>query len=166
MLPLFAAALIISLLGFLTLLRGVHARMRTARSVSGRRAASAIRYRPMLRLLNEEGVGSGPVRAFRARRRAIFRKYLRCLVQDYGQLLAGIRLAMVASGVDRPELARALAKNRFLFMLAICRIEFALVAHAAGFNAPGIPDLSGLIAGVDVLRGQLNVFQPGLVPAR
>src|SRR5580693_9260893 len=82
---------------------------------------SADRYRPMLRLLSDEDLNfvpakSGLRRSLRARRRELFRSYLRCLARDYAHLLAGVRAVMVQSGMDRPELAHALAKNRTLFL--------------------------------------------------
>jgi len=168
MMPLFATALLITVVGFLAILKTVHSRMQFARNASGKPAPAAARYRPMLRLLTETGIGTADPRAFRARRRAIFRKYLRCLTRDYAQLLAGVRTAMVESGVDRPDLAKALARNRFLFMVAICRIELALAAHAVGVEKIGLGtlDVSGLIHGLDVLRAQLPNFEESFVPAR
>ena len=44
-----------------------------------------------------------------------------------------------------------LAKNRTMFALAICRIEFSLALHAAGV---GTVDVSGLVEAFDHLRQQ------------
>jgi len=41
----------------------------------------------------------------------MFRGYLRCLTKDYARLLSGIREMMVESGVDRPDLAKALVRK-------------------------------------------------------
>jgi hypothetical protein len=122
----------------------------------------ADRYRPMLRLLADEDLDSVSVspalRArIRARRREIFRSYLRCLTKDYARLLAGIRQIMVESGIDRPDLARALAKNRLMFALALCRIELNLQIHAIGI---GKVDVSGLVEALDSLRGAVDVLTP------
>ena len=46
------------------------------------------------------------------------------------------------SGADRPDLARALAKNRTLFMLAVYKVEFRLALHSLGV---GKVDISGLV---------------------
>jgi len=123
------------------------------------------RYRPMLRLLSDDDLEFVPAHlraGLRADRRMLFRRYLKCLSKDYARLLAGIRMAMVRSGVDRPELARALAKNRFLFAVAVCRIEYRLALHAAGL---GRVDVSGLVAALDALRTQVAVFTPATMGA-
>ena len=116
----------------------------------------------MLRLLSEEDfslAGSNPILRAKigARRRELFRGYLRCLTKDYARLLAGIRRLMVESGVDRPDLAKALAKNRYLFALALCRIEINLQLHALGI---GKVDVSGLVNALDALRNTVNVMTP------
>lgn len=118
------------------------------------------RYRPMLRLLDDRDVQFASVnpklaRTLKAERRKLFRTYLACLTRDYGRLLAGIRVAMVQSGIDRPDLARALAKNRTLFALAVCKIEFRLAMHAAGI---GRVDVSGLVEAFETLRTQVGIF--------
>src|SRR5579872_7468947 len=95
-------------------------RMRVPTANAGKfPVVSADRYRPMLRLLADEdlefvSVNSNLHKVLRTRRRELFRSYLRCLARDYALLLAGVRAVMVHSGVDRPELAHALAKNRAL----------------------------------------------------
>src|SRR5947209_10650087 len=78
------------------------------------------RYRPMLRLLDDSDLrllprNSSLYKTVRAERRKLFRSYLACLTKDYGRLLAGLRMVMAKSSVDRPDLVRALAKNRTLF---------------------------------------------------
>lgn len=112
------------------------------------------RYHPMLRLLAADDFAlsaSNPIlaRDLKTRRISLFRRYLRCLTRDYGRALEGIRLVMVQSGVDRPDLARALVKNRVLFALAICRIEIRLVLFSFGI---GRIDVSGVVEAFDRLR--------------
>ena len=123
-------------------------------------AISADRYRPMLRLLSDEDLSfvsaNGNLRkTLRARRRELFRRYLRCLTRDYAWLLAGVRSAMVQSGMDRPDLARALAKNRTLFMITIYKVEFRLALHAVGM---GKVDISGLVDALEALRSQVSAL--------
>lgn len=120
-------------------------------------ALSADRYRPMLRLLSDDDLAfvssdSKLQSMLRAKRRALFRGYLRCLTRDYAQLLAGVRQTMVQSGVDRPDLARALAKNRVLFAMALCKVEYRLVLHSAGI---GHIEIAGLVDALEVLRRQV-----------
>jgi len=125
-------------------------------------ALATDRYRPMLRLLADADLnflpsGSALRHTVAVQRRAFFRAYLRCLTRDYARLLAGIRLAIVQSGVDRPDLTRALAKNRFLFAVAICRVEYRLALHAAGL---GHVEIGGLVDALESLRSQVSVLTP------
>ena len=119
----------------------------------------------MERLLSEADdnlVGGNPAlrRKFRVERRKLFRRYLACLTRDYGCLLNGIRLTMVESGTDRPDLLHALAKNRVYFALAICRIEYRLALHVVGL---GTVDISGMVTAFETLREQMTGF--AAVPA-
>lgn len=127
-------------------------------------AASALpeadRYRPMLRLLAEDDLAFLPAdrklrQKLRGKRRKLFRGYLRCLTRDYAHLLAGVRQAMVHSEVDRPDLARALARNRILFALAICKIDYHLLLHAMGI---GKVDISSLVEALETLRAQVGAL--------
>jgi hypothetical protein len=129
---------------------------------------SADRYRPMLRLLSDDdmefvGANSSLKRTLRSRRRELFRSYLRCLMRDYAQLLGGVRAVMVRSGVDRPDLAQALAKNRVLFVIAVCKVEYRLALHTVGV---GTVDITGLVDALEALRGQVNVLSAAPVAAR
>ena len=122
----------------------------------------ANRYKPMLRLLSDsdlEFAASNPkLRGrIRSQRREMFRGYLCCLTKDYARLLSGIRGMMVESAIDRPDLAKALARNRALFALALCRIELHLQLHALGI---GKVDVSGLVEALDSLRGAVSVMTP------
>jgi len=125
-------------------------------------------YKPMLRLFSSEDlelVSSNKVLAkqLKQQRTQIFRGYLRSLTRDYGRLLAGIRVAMLQSGVDRPDLASALVKNQLLFALAVCRIEYRLWLQNAGL---GTVDVSALVNAIDTLRSQVSVMNPALAAAR
>lgn len=131
------------------------------RSLGSAAATTALlpanRYRPMLRLLSDDDLAFVATnarlqRTLRAKRRVLFRGYLRCLTRDYAQLLAGVRQTMVQSGADRPDLARALAKNRILFALSVCKVEYRLALHAAGI---GHIEIAGLVDAMEVLRTQV-----------
>jgi len=141
------------------------ARMRllnSAAQTNNKGLPDADRYRPMLRLLSDvdlDFVSASPALRgkIRARRREMFRGYLLCLTKDYARLLSGLRGMMVESGVDRPDLAKALAKNRLMFALALCRIELNLQLHTLGI---GKVDVSGLVEALDTLRGAVSVMTP------
>jgi hypothetical protein len=112
------------------------------------------RYQPMLRLLTDAEfafAGNNVVlrRQMMKERHKLFREYLRCLARDYGQLLNGIRLVMLNSDCDRPDLAKALAMSRANFALSLCRIEISLRMHQFGI---GSVDVSGLVRALDSLR--------------
>jgi len=160
MFALFTGGLILIVFGLIALQFVL--KMRSLRSAEAGSAASMApdRYRPMLRLLSDDDFAfisddRKLQRQLRARRRALFRGYLSCLTKDYAHLLACVRQAMVQSGVDRPDLARALAKNRALFAIAICKVEFRLALHATGF---GSVDISGLVQALETLRNQVGVL--------
>jgi hypothetical protein len=137
-------------------------KMRSLRAVEagGPASVAADRYRPMLRLLSDDDLAFVSAntklqKELRAKRRNLFRCYLACLTRDYAHLLACVRQAMVHSGVDRPDLARALAKNRVLFAIAVCKVEFRLALHVIGV---GTVDISGLVQALEAMRGQVRVL--------
>ncbi len=139
-------------------------RMRLLNAVTLSQASlpDADRYRPMLRLLSDTDLNFVSVspalrRTIRSRRREMFRGYLLCLTKDYARLLGGVRHVMVESGVDRPDLAKALAKNRMMFAYALCRVELNLKLHALGI---GKVDVSVLVESLDALRGAVAVMTP------
>lgn len=121
---------------------------------------SAHQYRAVLRLSTDEDLdfawlNTAAQREARAQRRQVFRNYLRRLSLDYGRLLAGMRRVMVQSGVDRPDLAKALLRNRVLFAIALCRIDVRLGLHVLGID--GL-DASKLVEAFDVLHNKAGVF--------
>ena len=160
---LFIVTLVLITFGFIALqflLKMRYLQSQPAGIEGGSPLLGADRYRPMLRLLSDDDLAfvsadSKLHRTLRTRRRELFRGYLHCLTRDYARLLAGVRQAMVNSGADRPDLARALAKNRVLFAIAICKVEFRLALHATGV---GKVDISGLVGALEALRGQVTVL--------
>lgn len=146
-------------------------RLRRLQAIAQSNASIVVanRYRPMVRLLADEDAlfvssNKAMVRKLRTERRRIFRSYLDCLTKDYGRLLNGVRLSMVRSGVDRPDLAQALAKNQISFTIALCRIEFRLLLHQVGI---GKVDVTGLVDAMDALCTQVSFLtQAPLVMAR
>jgi hypothetical protein len=126
------------------------------------------RYQPMLRLLSPEdddlvSANKSLAKNLKKQRIQIFREYLSCLSGDYGRLLAGLRWAMVNSGVDRPDLAAAIAKNETMFALALCRVEYRLFLHSLGLSTV---DVSALVESIGVLRNQVSAFNPTMTAVR
>jgi hypothetical protein len=123
---------------------------------------SAGRYRPMQRLLDEtdeQFLSSHPAfdkkmaRKVRAERRTIFRGYLRCISRDYGRICSSIRTLMVQSDVDRPDLAKALARSEMLFVAGLFAVECRLFLHTVGW---GTVDVRHLVASLEGMRIQLQ----------
>lgn len=119
------------------------------------------RYRPMFRLLDESDCGfiasgfpgSSNLRRFRAERRSLFRVYLRNLGADHARIVGAIRDLLVASQLDRPDLAKALYRCQMMFALAMISVEFKLLLHAMGI---GTVDVRSLVAAVEGLQLQLQ----------
>jgi hypothetical protein len=143
------------------------AHMRTLSAHKGCEASAVDpdRYRPMLRLLSvaDSELIADPAlrRKLRTQRCDLFRDYLRHLTDDYGKVLAEVRSIMVQSGTDRPDLAKALVRNRVLFAVALCRIEFRLQLYAVGIGkAEGVKlDALGLMEALYILRGQFSFVE-------
>ena len=160
MISTFFAFLLLIVLGTAGLLFWSKFRALSSVAASNSFSLSTDRYRPMLRLLSENDLtyvarNAKLHKALCAGRRKIFREYLRCLTRDYARLLAALRYVMVQSGTDRPDLARAIARNRILFAIAICRIEVHLALHASGLSTV---DISNLVEALEVLRSQVRVL--------
>ncbi|MGD0362214.1 MAG: hypothetical protein ABSC93_15170 [Bryobacteraceae bacterium] len=127
---------------------------------------SIARYRPMERLLSEEdyrflasqpGFDRGMLRRLRSERRKIFRGYLACLSRDVSLVGAALRLMMMYSAQDRPDLARILYKQQAIFALGMMGVQWRLVLHACGM---GTVDVSGLVRGMEFMRMELRQMIP------
>jgi hypothetical protein len=140
---------------------------RTLRAAELARAARLIdvtRYQPMQRLLSTSDLAlvAGDkelTKLLRKRRYKVFRSYLRCLTKDYGALLGGVRLMMVQSQVDRPDLAGLLFKGELRFSVSLCKIEAALLLYRFGIATPDVHTL------VDQVRSLGTEMQAPALPA-
>src|SRR5215470_6670287 len=82
------------------------------------------RYRPMIRLLDgaelaslrsQPGFTAQDATKLRIQRCRMFRGYLNSLSLDFGRVCGAIKLLMVQSKDDRPDLAATLIRQQFLF---------------------------------------------------
>ena len=127
---------------------------------------SVERYRPMLRLLDKDdfdfirsqpGSTSEMVAKMRRQRCEIFRGYLRNLNSDFGRVCAAIRILMLDSAHDRPDLASTLLRSQVRFALGIAGIQLRLGLYQYGLAAP---DMAGLLKVFSGLRRELQSLVP------
>jgi hypothetical protein len=125
---------------------------------------SPTRYKAMERLLSDADENfvrsrvrrdSAIQRNFRTVRVQIFRGYLHQLSNDFDRVAKALKMLMVSSRADRPDLAGLLLKQQFSFTVAYLRIEFNLVMYRLGWAAV---DLQALMQPLNAVREQLQSF--------
>jgi hypothetical protein len=166
---------------FVTVLAVLGARLLTLGSANNASSLESLlssdsisdRYRPMERLLRESdwkylsaqsGLTPARIRKIQAQRRAIFRKYLKSMNNDFSALSLLVRSLMVQSPVDRPDLDSALGRIRNTYYLAVLKIEVRLLAQAAGVPSMKI-DISGLTRALDEIGAHARLMQVSADPA-
>lgn len=124
------------------------------------------RYRPMLRMLDGSDIaflrsqpGFTPImaRKLRAQRTQIFRGYLRSLETDFGRVCAAIKLVMLQSQHDRPDLAEALIRQQVTFACSMLSVRANLLLYTWGVC--GV-DVTNLVKIFDGLRLELTTLVP------
>jgi hypothetical protein len=124
------------------------------------------RYRPMMRLLDESDVeflrsqpGFTPrmAAALRTQKERIFRGYLRCLCADFHQVCTAVKVLMLQSRDDRPDLASALVRAQATFATGILVVQVRLFFWRWGLCAV---DLATLVRTFDSMRVELQVLVP------
>jgi len=132
---------------------------------------STERYRPMLRLLDEQDLrflreqpGFTPQRAakFRAQRCRIFRGYLCAMQADFGRICTALKIVMMQSRQDRPDLASALVRSQITFASGMAAAQCHLWLYRWGW---GNVDVAGLVKVFDGMRLELRTFVPAEVSA-
>lgn len=127
---------------------------------------SADHYRPMLRLLDGEdleilrsqpGFGPEQVRAFRRDRTRIFREYLNRLNTDFACVAMALKIVMLQSEQDRPELASQLFQNQVRFAARMLAVRARLVLFELGIGTIEVDNLLGVF---DMMRLQLRQMVP------
>jgi hypothetical protein len=127
---------------------------------------SVARYRPMERLLSEEdyrflasqpGFDKKMLRRMRSERRKVFRGYLACLSRDFSLVGAALRLMMMYSVHDRPDLAGILYKQQALFAFGMLTVQWHLALHTCGL---GSVEISGLVRAMESVRLELRQIIP------
>jgi hypothetical protein len=125
------------------------------------------RYRPMMRLLEPDdldflrgqpGFTWRMANRLRAQRCRLFRSYLRSLDQDFQQVSLALRLILLHSSHDRPDLAAALIRQEAGFAVRMAAVRLRLFLFR--WNLCRV-DAAGVVRIFDSMRLQLQ----GLIPA-
>ena len=132
---------------------------------------SVDRYRPMLRLLDESdmkflrsqpGFNSRMEAKLRAQRCLIARGYLRGLETDFRRVCTAVKLLMLQSQSDRPDLASVLMQQQASFALGMAMVNVRLVFYRWGIA--GV-DVSDLVKRFDAMRVELWSLAPSAMGA-
>lgn len=127
---------------------------------------SVDRYQPMLRLLDGSDLeflrsqpGCSPRMLSRMRRQRcqIFRGYLKCLGSDFERTCTALKLLMLQSRHDRPDLAAALVRAQVGFTRGMLVAHCRLVLYRMGMASV---DVSGLVNLFDGMRVELRTLVP------
>jgi hypothetical protein len=131
---------------------------------------SACNLRPMERLLNRKdcellrsrGFTEQQIKRFRAQRLRIVRLYVREVVAEFNSVQKALELRLVSSKVNRPDLAKELARQRFAFYRSLAITELRLVLHARGCDKPISLDM---LQALESLRASLEQLAPAQAAA-
>jgi len=148
--------------------------LRSARLAAGRLPVttdwledlSTERYRPMLRLLDEEDFrrlsrqpGFTPQMApqLRAQRCRMICGYLHSMQVDFGRMCTALKIVVVQSQEDRSGLASALLRSQITFTCGMVAVQFRLWLYRWGL---GRVEVAGLVKVFDGVRLELRTFIP------
>jgi hypothetical protein len=92
-------------------------------------------------LLLDRGLSRERVNQVRARRRVLFRMYLRRLTQEFNTAHEALEMVLVGASIDRPDLVGDLNRQRLLFYRGLIGVEVRLALNALGFDAMPSLDL-------------------------
>jgi hypothetical protein len=131
---------------------------------------STDRYRPMMRLLDageieflrsQGGFTMKMESKLRAQRCQIFRGYLRCLEMDFRRVCTALRLVLVQSEQDRPDLSAILVHHQIMFGTGLLAVHFRLFLYRWGICTV---DVHSLVQIFDVMRIELRNLVPAAMP--
>jgi hypothetical protein len=124
------------------------------------------RYRPMLHMLDGDDIaflrsqpGFTPdmAKKLRTQRTQMFRGYLRSLETDFARVGSAVKLVMLQSGHDRPELAETLVRQQVTFACAMLSVRVGLFLYSRGL---GGVEVSKLVRIFDSMRLELRTMVP------
>ena len=129
------------------------------------------RYRPMMHLLDsadleslrtQPGFTPGMAARLRHERCQVFRGYLRCLRTDFQRVCAALKLLMLHSRYDRPDLAGALVHHQLMFECGMVLVGLRLFLYRLGVCGVDVTDL---VKNFDVMRLELRRLVPATLAA-
>jgi len=129
------------------------------------------RYRPMMRLLDggdleflrsQPGFTPRMATKLRVQRCQIFRGYLRCLNNDFERVCAAMKVMMLQSRHDRPDLAGVLVHQQVMFACSMMVVHCRLFLYRCGL---GGVDVTSLVKIFDVMRLELRSLVPATMSA-
>jgi len=129
---------------------------------------SVARYRPLLRMLDERdyeflraqpGFEPALEKRLRTARRQLFRQYLRTMRRDFDRLYDFMKMVLLYSAQDRPDLAANLLKLRVGFHYAMFVAETRLALHTLGLGTVDVSELLGKLEFVHQQVSQLAAAQ-------
>ena len=124
------------------------------------------RYRPMMHLLDSgdlQSLSSQPgftprmAAKLRTERCQVFRGYLRCLRTDFQRVCAALKLLMLHSSYDRPDLAGVLVHHQLMFECGMVLVGLRLFLYRLGVCGVDVTDL---VKNFDVMRLELRRLVP------
>jgi hypothetical protein len=127
---------------------------------------STDKYSNMMRLLNRRDLDNLRLRPdysaemaakFRRERSRIIKGYLDAMTVDFARICAAIRVLMLNSKYDRPDLASTLIKSQIMFALAMAVLRIRVFFYALGWCEG---DASELFRIFDAMRIELRNFVP------
>jgi hypothetical protein len=93
----------------------------------------------------------------RVQRCQIFRGYLRCLNGDFQRVCAAIKILMLQSRQDRPDIAGLLVQQQMSFACGMTLVYCRLFLYRWGLC--GV-DVTGLVKNFDLMRLELRSLVP------
>ncbi|SPE32756.1 conserved hypothetical protein [Candidatus Sulfopaludibacter sp. SbA6] len=153
--PVPVAAFIIAFIGLIALVRKLAQQLVSSNCLPEGTAwideLSTDRYRPMLRLLDQEDLEFlTPKMATRLRilRCQIFRVYLRNMDADFGRICMALKSILLHSKIDRPDLVSALVQRQMLFAYRKMNIQLRALLYQYGVGTVDVSDLVRLFEGM------------------
>lgn len=131
---------------------------------------STDRYLPMMRLLDSRDIeflrsqpGFTPKMEskLRAQRSQIFRGYLRSLDMDFKRVCMALKLVLVQSQQDRPDLSAVLVHHQIMFTSGLLAVYFRLFLYRWGICTV---DVTSLVQIFDLMRIELRNLVPAALP--